>query len=120
MKMKRLCASRRREKPARSSLMAASVVMFLWLNAAVADNVGEVELAPGKSANCFGTPCTVNFRMPDGEGSYEVRQGAADGTKLGEYPAGETVNLGGFYNSTSFHVTGGDFKPAYLWVSGTF
>ena len=117
MKMRSSYSAREFHNPRSAFVKAASVVLFLSMNSAFADNVGGVELAPGKSANCFSTPCTVSFRMPDGEGTYEVRQGAADGTKLGDYPAGETVNLGGFDSSTSFHVTGGDFKPAYLWVS---
>ena len=97
---------------------AAFVASLLSANSVFAGNVGEAELAPGKSVTCFSTPCSVTFRVPDGEGTYEIRQGAPDGTKLGDYPAGETVNLGSFYSSTSFHVSGGKFKPARLWVGG--
>jgi len=107
-------------KSASVVVKAASIALMISMNSVLADNVGEVELAPGKSANCFSAPCTVKFHMPDGQGTYEIREGAADGTKIGDYPAGETVDLGGFYKSTSFYISGGDFKPAHLWVTGRF
>ena len=85
-----------------------------------AGNFGGVELAPGKSETCMGSPCSVTFVMPEGTGTYEVVQGAPDGTKVGDFPAGETVNLGNFYSSTTFFVKGGDFKPAHVWIGGGF
>lgn len=120
MNMSNFSWTRAPRKPAQLLVRAASVVLLLCINSVFAGNVGEAELAPGKSANCFSTPCSVTFHVPDGGGTYEIRQGAPDGTKLGDYPAGQTVNLGSFYNSTSFHISGGNFKPAYLWVSDRF
>ena len=120
MQLRAFSLSRQPRKLALVLVKAAFVALFLSMNSVFAGNVGEAELAPGKSVTCFSAPCAVTFRVPDGEGTYEIRQGAPDGTKLGDYPAGETVNLGSFYNSTSFYVTGGNFKPAHLWVSGRF
>ena len=103
----------------RASLTLASVVILAaYAGNTVAQNVGEVKLAPGKSESCFGSPCTVTFVMPEGTGTYEVVQDNPNGTKLGDFPAGETVNLGSFYSSTVFFVKGGDFKPAHVWIGG--
>lgn len=101
-------------------LMAALGLTALFSSSVLAGNVGGVELAPGKSETCIGTPCTVTFVMPEGTGTYEVVEGAPDGTKVGDYPAGETVNLGDFYSDTTFYVKGGDFKPAHLWIGRGF
>lgn len=120
MKIRAFSCSKAVRKPRPAPVKAAFTAFLLCAGSVFAGNVGEAELAPGKSVTCFSAPCTVTFHVPEGEGTYEIRQGAPDGTKLGDYPAGETVNLGGFYNSTSFHISGGDFKPAHLWVSDRF
>lgn len=120
MNVKDFSCSKEPQKPVLLIVKAAFVALFLSIGSVFAGNVGEAELAPGKSVTCFSAPCSVTFHVPDGEGTYDIRQGARDGTKLGDYPAGEAVNLGSFYSSTSFHITGGDFKPAYLWISDRF
>ena len=120
MKMGAFFRSGATRKPVPVPVKPAFVAFLLSTSCAFAGNVGEAELAPGKSVTCFSAPCAVTFHVPEGEGTYEIRQDAPNGTKLGDYPAGETVNLGSFYNSTSFYVTGGDCKPAHLWVSGRF
>ena len=112
-------ASKDMRSISRVSLMLAAVFgLAVFIGNAVAQNVGEVKLAPGKSESCFGSPCTVTFVMPEGTGTYEVVQDNPHGTKLGDFPAGETVNLGSFYSSTVFFVKGGDFKPAHVWIGG--
>jgi hypothetical protein len=106
------------------SISRVSIILAVILNLSAytgnanAQNVGEVKLAPGKSESCFASPCTVSFVMPEGAGTYEVVQDDPNGTKLGDFPAGETVNLGNFYSSTVFFVKGGDFKPAHVWIGG--
>jgi len=81
------------------------------------DNVeslgGTMVLEPGGTGLCRAAPCTVQFRMPPGSGSYEV---LSDTMSLGTYPAGETVTLGSFYNGHTFNVKGAGVAPAYFHV----
>jgi len=81
------------------------------------DNVeslgGTMVLEPGGTGLCRATPCTVQFRMPPGSGSYEV---LSDTMSLGTYPAGETVTLGAFFNGHTFTVKGAGVAPAYFHV----
>jgi len=74
---------------------------------------GTMVLEPGGTGLCRATPCTVQFRMPAGTGSYEVM---SDTMSLGTYPAGQTVTLGQFYHGHTFRVTGADVPPAYYHV----
>ena len=77
---------------------------------------GEVTLRPGDSKNCVTAPCTILFVMPEGTGTYTLTEGG--GFKLGDYPAGETVNLGAYYTSTAFQVVGADVPTARVFISG--
>lgn len=74
----------------------------------------QITLAPGDTGTCNSSPCTVYLRMPEGEGSYEVMS-SGDG-RVGEYPAGETVNLGSFWNSQAFEIKGMDVPKAYAYI----
>jgi hypothetical protein len=74
-------------------------------------------LAPGTSVTCYTDPCRVTYQMPPGIGSPVVR---ANNLYVGEYPAGEIVDLGAYYYNQSpvaFTVDGSDARPAYLWIS---
>jgi hypothetical protein len=81
----------------------------------------EVTLRPGQSAYCDNAPCRVYFAMPPGAGKYVVT--AYGYGSLGEYPAGQTVFLGSFWEGRYwFRAQGTDARPAWLWVgsAGTF
>ena len=74
---------------------------------------GSMVLGPGDTGLCRAAPCAVQFKMPTGTGSYEV---LSDTMSIGTFPAGETANLGQFYNSHEFTVKGTDAAPAYFYV----
>ena len=81
------------------------------------NNFDEVNLQPGCSTICAQEPCKVWFRMPPGEGDYLVRDTAAN---IGEFPAGQTVFLGSFWQGGHrITVVGSDAPPAYLHVGGS-
>lgn len=79
------------------------------------DNVeslgGTMLLEPGGTGLCRAPPCKVQFRMPPGQGSYEV---LANEMSIGSFPAGETVSLGEFWNGQTFVVKGAKVAPAYF------
>jgi hypothetical protein len=77
---------------------------------------GEITLGPGDTGSCSSNPCRVYFEMPPGEGSYRV---TGTGFPIGEYPAGETVAIGSFFESSAIKVEGAGVPPAYIYVPGT-
>ena len=77
---------------------------------------GQITLAPDDTGTCSSNPCQVFFRMPPGEGTYEVM---GTGFTIGDYPAGQTVNLGGFFESSAIKVQAADDPKAYIDVPGT-
>jgi hypothetical protein len=77
---------------------------------------GQITLAPGDTGTCSSNPCQVFFKMPPGEGTYTVM---GTGFTIGQYPAGETVNLGGFFESSAIKVQGANVPKAYIYVPGT-
>ncbi len=86
------------------------------LIAAGTNNFGEITLEAGSSGTCISSPCKVYFVMPPGSGSYVV---LANNMKVGSFPAGETVSLGGFWTGfTTFKVVGSDIGPTRLNVVG--
>jgi hypothetical protein len=48
-----------------------------------------------------------------GSGSYEV---TANEVSLGSFPAGETANLGNFFQSQAFQVKGAGVPKAYVYI----
>ena len=72
---------------------------------------GTMILEPGGTGVCRAPPCTVQFRMPPGPGSYEV---LSNEMSLGTFPAGETVTLGAFWNGKTFVVKSANVSPAYF------
>ncbi len=74
----------------------------------------QITLAPGDTGTCDSSPCTVYLKMPEGEGTYEVVS-SGDG-RIGEYPAGETVKLGSFWNTQAFQIKGMDVPKAYAYI----
>ena len=76
----------------------------------------QITLAPGDTGTCSSNPCQVFFRMPPGEGTYKVM---GTGFTIGDYPAGQTVNLGGFFESSAIKVQAANVPTAYIDVPGT-
>ena len=75
--------------------------------------VMQVTLKPGDTGNCDTSPCQVSFQMPPGKGTFAV---TGNETKIGDFPAGQTVSLGGFYESNAIKVVGANVAPAYVYV----
>jgi hypothetical protein len=74
----------------------------------------QITLAPGDSGTCESSPCTVFLRMPEGTGTFEVTSNSSG--RIGEYPAGQTVKLGGFWSSQAFNIVGADVPKAYAYI----
>ncbi|EIC20770.1 cupin domain-containing protein [Thiorhodovibrio frisius] len=75
--------------------------------------VMQVTLKPGDTATCETTPCQVSFQMPPGSGTYEV---TGNQVKIGDFPAGETVSLGGLDASNAIKVVGANVPTAYVYI----
>jgi hypothetical protein len=73
----------------------------------------QITLAPGDTGRCNSSPCTVYLKMPPGSGTYEV---TCNESRVGEYPAGETVNLGSFWSDQAFAIKGMDVPKAYAYI----
>lgn len=73
----------------------------------------QITLAPGDTGRCNSSPCTVYLKMPAGSGTYEV---TGNESRVGEYPAGETVNLGSFWSDQAFAIKGMDVPKAYAYI----
>lgn len=100
-------------------LAIASLLAVLATGTSIAsgsNNFGEITLEAGSSGTCISSPCKVYLVMPPGNGSYVV---LANNMKVGSYPAGETVSLGGYWTGlTTFKVVGSDVGPTRLNVVG--
>jgi hypothetical protein len=72
-----------------------------------------VTVKPGQTANCATSPCQISLVMPAGSGSYEV---SGNSVTIGTYPAGETVNLGNYFESQALEVIGADVPKAYVYI----
>ncbi len=72
-----------------------------------------ITVKPGDTGTCITAPCQVSLVMPPGQGSYEV---TGNQVRVGTYPAGRTVNLGGYYESQKFVIVGAKVAPAYVYV----
>jgi hypothetical protein len=77
---------------------------------------GEITLRPGDTGTCMSNPCRVFFEMPPGEGTYLV---TANQVKVGDFPAGEKVTLGSFFESNAIKLPGTDVPHTYIYVPGT-
>jgi hypothetical protein len=72
-----------------------------------------VTVKPGDTGTCDTSPCQVSLVMPPGTGSFEV---TGNEVRVGTFPAGQTVNLGGYYASQAFKIVGADVPPAYVYI----
>jgi hypothetical protein len=77
---------------------------------------GEITLRPGDTGSCASNPCRVFFEMPPGDGTYTL---TGTGFTIGDYPAGKTVNIGSFFESSAINVEGAGVPRAYIYVPGT-
>jgi hypothetical protein len=99
------------------ALIAAAVFLLGCSSSATfVSDWGEITLAPGDTGTCRSNPCRVFFQMPAGTGTYSV---TGTGFTIGEYPAGQTVNLGSFFESSAIKVEGAAVPNAYIYVPGT-
>lgn len=73
----------------------------------------QVTLKPGDTGNCVTSPCQVYFQMPPGTGTFVV---TGNETKIGDFPAGETVLLGGLWESNAIKVVGANVPTAYVYI----
>jgi len=74
---------------------------------------GEITLSPGDTGSCISNPCRVFFRMPPGDGTYKV---TGTGFTFDEYPAGQKVMIGSFFENSAIRVEGAGVPPAYIYV----
>lgn len=72
-----------------------------------------IAVAPGDTGTCALSPCLVTLQMPPGNGSYEV---TGNQVYIGTYPAGETVQLGNFFDSQAFAIRGAGVPKAYVYI----
>jgi len=79
-------------------------------------SIDAVTLCPGASKSCNDSPCTIYYLMPDGSGDYLV---TGNGIRIGEFPPGEKVNLGAYWESYYFDVVGADVARAYVFIGQT-
>jgi hypothetical protein len=106
----------RHRPPASALLPAAAAVLALTACSGLTRNPSgaiSVTVKPGDTGTCATAPCQVYFEMPAGNGNYRVRGIAFD---YGTYPAGKTVNLGGFYQPIVIKVIGVDVPKAYVYI----
>jgi len=73
----------------------------------------SITVKPGDTGTCETTPCQVRLVMPPGTGSFEV---TGNEVRVGTFPAGQTVNLGGYWSSQKFAIVGAGVPPAYVYV----
>jgi hypothetical protein len=97
------------------SILAGVAVMLSACASTGTDVQGfdQVTLAPGDTGNCTSSPCQVSLQIPAGQGSYVV---TANEVKVGTYPAGQTANLGGFWQSQAFQIQGMNVPKAYAYI----
>ncbi|WP_295386094.1 hypothetical protein [uncultured Thiodictyon sp.] len=72
-----------------------------------------ITVKPGDTGNCETSPCQVKLVMPPGKGTYEV---TGNEVRVGTFPAGQTVDLGGYWQSQKFAIVGAKVPPAYVYI----
>ena len=97
-------------------LISALALSVLSACASSGDQVSgamQVTIKPGDTAHCDSSPCQVSFQMPPGSGTFEV---TGNETKIGDFPAGQTVSLGSFWESNAIKVVGANVPAAYVYI----
>jgi hypothetical protein len=98
------------------TLLAAMLASACTTSGRFVSDWGQITLAPGDTGTCSSNPCQVFFEMPPGDGTYTV---TGTGFTIGDYPAGKTVNIGSFFESSAIKVDGAGVPNAYIYVPGT-
>ncbi len=93
--------------------LALSVLTACASSGEQVTGVMQVTVKPGDTANCDSSPCQVSFQMPPGSGTYEV---TANETKIGDFPAGQTVSLGNLWQSNAIKVVGANVPTTYVYI----
>jgi len=96
-----------------TALLAALALVGCASSPNTPTGVISITVKPGDTGSCESTPCQVRLVMPPGTGTYEV---TGNEVRVGTFPAGQTVNLGGYWNSQKFAIVGAGVKPAYVYV----
>ncbi|WP_296926753.1 hypothetical protein [Thiohalocapsa sp.] len=72
-----------------------------------------VTVKPGDTGRCAISPCRILLEMPPGNGTYRV---TGNEITLGTYAAGETVNLGDFYEPQAIEIQGANVPRAFVYI----
>lgn len=104
-------------RPGAARTLSAALAALVLAACAASPNqptgVISVTVKPGDTGTCESTPCQVRLVMPPGTGSYEV---TGNEVRVGTFPAGQTVNLGGYWSSQKFAIVGAGVPPVYVYV----
>jgi hypothetical protein len=73
----------------------------------------SVTVEPGETGNCAIAPCRIFLVMPPGDDDYQVTGNHID---FGTYPAGQTVNLGNFFEPQALEVVGAGVPRAFVYM----
>jgi len=82
-------------------------------NAADVSGSNEITVKPGDTGTCAVSPCRIHLVMPPGDGEHEV---IGNEVKIGDYPAGETVDLGNYFAPQALAVKGAGVPKAYVYM----
>ncbi|MCO5760630.1 MAG: hypothetical protein EP309_09765 [Gammaproteobacteria bacterium] len=102
-----------------SCMTALALSAFLLLVGGCASSPNDpsgsisITVKPGDTGTCATSPCQVSLQMPPGSGSYEV---TGNQVKIGTYPAGQTVNLGSYWNTQRFDIVGANVPATYVYI----
>jgi hypothetical protein len=120
--MKLLSAPCSKRSAGLSLVMMPVITLLVLLSACTSTGKHEtgfdqLTLSPGETGTCQSNPCRVFLKIPEGKGSYEV---IANQVKVGDYPGGQTADLGSFFSSQAFQIVGVDVPKAYAYVPADF
>lgn len=73
----------------------------------------SVTVQPGETGTCALSPCRVFLVMPPGDGPWRV---TGNQVGFGEYPAGQTVNLGNFDEPIALTIEGAGVPRAFVYI----
>ena len=109
-------------RPNAGALQAFSASILLLLAGCSSVNEGksgffQVTVKPGQTANCDSTPCKIMLEMPAGSGTFEV---TGNQVKLGDYPAGQTVEVGSFWTPQAINIKGTDAPTAHVYMPSEY
>ena len=99
----------------RATLVAAALGQLPF--AAVADRFpsgsNAITVKPGDTGTCALSPCRITLAMPPGTGRYEV---TANEISIGQYAAGQVVDIGNYFDSQALEIKGAGVPKAYVYI----